>query len=332
MSNLPGLRLLDVRRFFADGNHNAFTDLVRFRNRLYLAFRSCPDGHAVNRTAKVRIFVSADEGDTWTQVHEFAVADRDPRDPHFLVFRDRLFVYTGTWLCPEGMTRYDINDHLGYAVWSADGVDWSAPRSLEGTYGHYIWRAAARDGVAYLCARRRHDFAHGVGGAEGGAVTEAALLASADGLVWHFHSLIREQYGDETALLFAGDGELLALARTLNGGGNARYCRSQPPYTVWQRRELDRYVGGPMLAAWDGLLLAGGRRQLPGETPVTMLYWLEDGELREALELPSGGDNSYTGFVPLTGKQGLVSYYSTHETATVPGTHIYLARIERTDG
>jgi hypothetical protein len=87
-----------------------------------------------------------------------------------------------------------------------------------------------------------------------------------------------------------------------------------------------------MLTAWDGRLLAGGRRQLPGEAPVTMLYWLENGELREALELPSGGDNSYTGFVPLAGKQGLVSYYSTHETATVPGTHIYLARIERTDG
>jgi hypothetical protein len=63
-----------------------------------------------------------------------------------------------------------------------------------------------------------------------------------------------------------------------------------------------------------------------------MLYWLADGRLHEALELPSGGDNSYTGFVPLAGNQGLLSYYSTHENDVVPGTHIYLARIERTDG
>ncbi len=329
MSGLPNLRLVEVRRFFADGNHNAFTDLVRFQGSIYLAFRSCPDGHAVNRTAKVRIFASADEGANWTQVHEFAVPDRDTRDPHFLVFRDRLCVYTGTWLCPEGMMAYDINDHLGYAVWSADGVAWSAPISLEGTYGHYIWRAAAWDGRAYLCGRRRHDFVHGVGGAEGGAVTEAALLASDDGLVWHFHSLIREHYGDETALLFAPDGELLALARTLNGGGNARFCRCQPPYATWQRQELDRYVGGPMLVCWDDRLLAGGRKQLPGQPPVTMLYWLVDGELHEALALPSGGDNSYTGFVPLAGNRALVSYYSSHEQDTVPGTHIYLAVVER---
>jgi len=329
MSDLPGLRIVDVRRFFADGDHNAFTDLVRFQGRIYLAFRSCPDGHMVFRTAKVRVFVSDDEGETWQQVHEFSVPDRDTRDPHFLVFRDRLFVYSGTWLCPEGMTGRDINDHLGYGVWSADGASWSDPISLEGTYGHYIWRAAAWGDQAYLCGRRRKDFAHGVGGAEGGAVTEAALLQSEDGLVWRFHSLIREQYGDETALLFEPDGELLALGRTLSGGGHAQFCRTQPPYTSWNRQLLDRYVGGPMLVRWGDQLLAAGRKQLPGEQPVTTLYWLVDGELHQVLELPSGGDNSYTGFLPLADGTALVSYYSTHETNELSGTNIYLARIER---
>jgi hypothetical protein len=325
MCDLPGLSIVDIRRFFADGDHNAFTDLVRFQDRIYLTFRSCPDGHMVFPTSKVRIFVSSDEGENWRQVHEFSVPARDTRDPHFLVFGDRLFVYSGTWLCPEKMEDRDINDHLGYGVWSADGESWSDPISLEGTYGHYIWRAATYAGRAYLCGRRRKDFVAGVGGAEGGAVTEAALLASDDGLVWHFHSLIREHYGDETALLFEPDGELLALARTLAGGGNAYFCRTQPPYTSWQRQELDRYVGGPMLVRWDGHLLVAGRKQSPGQPPVTTLYWLKDGVLRQACELPSGGDNSYTGFVALAGNEALVSYYSTHEST--PGTNIYLARI-----
>jgi hypothetical protein len=35
-----------------------------------------------------------------------------------------------------------MNQHLGYATCSADGVHWGAPRMLEGTYGHYIWRAS----------------------------------------------------------------------------------------------------------------------------------------------------------------------------------------------
>jgi hypothetical protein len=55
----------------------------------------------VFNTASV-ILRSADEGATWQQVHRFSVKDRDTRDPHFLVFKDRLFVYTGTWWSGPG--------------------------------------------------------------------------------------------------------------------------------------------------------------------------------------------------------------------------------------
>jgi len=41
-------------------------------------------------------------------VHRFSVAKRDTRDPHFLVFKDKLFVYTGTWYCGDtAPPRYD---------------------------------------------------------------------------------------------------------------------------------------------------------------------------------------------------------------------------------
>ena len=58
-------------------------------------------------------------------MHRFHVKERDTRDPHFLVFRDKLFVYTGTWYSgPTALSRsdYDLNKHLGYAAWSEDGV------------------------------------------------------------------------------------------------------------------------------------------------------------------------------------------------------------------
>ena len=41
---------------------------------------------------------------------------------------------------------------------SGDGAEWSEPVALEGTYGHYIWRAAAHGGKAYLCGRRKAGF------------------------------------------------------------------------------------------------------------------------------------------------------------------------------
>ena len=93
---LPQVRVASVRRVFHNGEHNAFTDLVRFKGTFYLTFRSCPDGHMVHPTASI-IVLASDDAQQWRQVHRFSVAERDTRDPHFLIFRDRLFVYTGTW-------------------------------------------------------------------------------------------------------------------------------------------------------------------------------------------------------------------------------------------
>ena len=42
-SALPQVRVASVRRVFHNGEHNAFTDLVRFLDTFYLTFRSCPD-------------------------------------------------------------------------------------------------------------------------------------------------------------------------------------------------------------------------------------------------------------------------------------------------
>ena len=59
----------------------------------------------VHPTASIIILSSADTKN-WELVHRFSVDKRDTRDPHFLVFRDRLFVYTGTWYC--GAARQDV--------------------------------------------------------------------------------------------------------------------------------------------------------------------------------------------------------------------------------
>lgn len=52
---LPEVRASNIRRVFHNGEHNAFTDLVRFHDRFYLTFRSCPDGHMVHPTASIEI-------------------------------------------------------------------------------------------------------------------------------------------------------------------------------------------------------------------------------------------------------------------------------------
>lgn len=348
MNELPEIRIDAVHRVVDDGEHNAFTDLTRFQGRYYLTFRSCPDGHMLFNTSRIRVLVSDDGVSGWTPVLEFGLPPhRDVRDPHLLVFDDQLFVYTGAWLVPTGQRPRDCNDHLGFAAWTENGVDWEGPRMLEGTYGHYIWRAAAHDGTAWLCGRRRRDFAPLPEGGEDRRFLEGALLESEDGLTWRTASLCTEDYGNETAFAVDDEGALWALARGAEGVP-ARLCRATAPYDRWQRHSLDQDVGGPLLARWGDRWLVGGRRMTDRENPKTVLWWLAppagDGAtaggtapagglsrlgLHEAAELPSGGDTSYPGFVALDGEHGLLSFYSSHEGSGkgLPPCHIYVAEI-----
>jgi len=333
---LPQVRVGNIRRVFHNGEHNAFTDLVRFGDKFYLTFRSCPDGHMVHPTASI-IILSSSDAKEWKQVHRFSVAKRDTRDPHFLVFRNTLFLYTGTWYC--GMTSpkpgdYDLNQHLGYAAWSKDGVQWHSPILLEGTFGHYIWRANAFGEKAYLCGRRKKDFAMAPRGE--GPMVESAMLESDDGLIWRTRALFQEINGDETAFQFEADGSIIAIGR--RGSDKAQLLRSQQPYTQWERRELDRYIGGPLLTRWGNRYVVGGRKIVGDKGPKTSLCWLVPaatrpfgpGQLHEFAELPSGGDNSYPGFVAISPTRALVSWYSSHEKDANNQviTAIYLADLE----
>jgi len=324
---LPQVRVASVRRVFHNGEHNAFTDLVRFKGTFYLTFRSCPDGHMVHPTASI-IILASDDARQWRQAHRFNVAERDTRDPHFLIFRDRLFVYTGAWY--SGATTlpredYDLNKHLGYAAWSDDGAKWHSPIMLEGTFGHYVWRAATYGDKAYLCGRRKIGFAVAPRGE--GKEVESLMLESDDGLIWRKRAVFQEIAGDETAFLFEPDGSVLAVGR--RGGAPAQLLRSAPPYTQWDRKDLDRYIGGPLLTKWGDRYLVGGRKTTEGGGPKTSLCWLAGDQLHEFAEFPSGGDNSYPGFVESAPGRALVSYYSSHERDESGNsiTAIYLAEL-----
>lgn len=307
---VPRVDVSNVRLVFDNGEHNAFTDLAHFRDRYYLTFRSCPDGHMVHPTSSIIIMVS-DNLRSWKQVHRFRVAKRDTRDPHFLVFNDRLFVYSGTWFSGDTTlprSEYDLNKHLGYAAWSDDGKTWNSPIMLEGTYGHYIWRASTFDGKAYLCGRRKHQFDDRPRGE--GPNVESAMLESTDGLIWKTRTLFQTTRGDETAFRFNPDGDILAIGR--RGSGKAQILRSSRPYDAWDRRDLDRYIGGPLLARWGDRWLVGGRKNSERGAKTSMC-WLVGDRLHEFAELPSGGDNSYPGFLELSPKHAVMSWYSSHE-------------------
>jgi hypothetical protein len=282
----------------------------------------------VHPTASI-IILASDDAKEWHQVHRFRVAKRDTRDPHFLVFKERLFVYTGTWY--SGATtlprdQYDLNLHLGYAAWSVDGTKWHSPILLDGTFGHYIWKANTFGGKAYLCGRRKIDFEVLARGEP--RETESLMLESDDGLIWRKRATFQEIAGDETAFQFEQDGTVIGIGR--RGGDKAQLLQSSPPYTKWKRTELNRYIGGPLIIRWGDRYVVGGRKMIDKQGPKTSMYWLVGTDLHEFAELPSGGDTSYPGFIEFSPTRAMMSWYSSHEKDEKGRsiTAIYLADLE----
>jgi hypothetical protein len=60
--------LVSVARIWDGGAHNAFTDLIRWRNRWYCTFRE-GDAH-VGGDGRIRVLVS-DDGETWPPLEVF---------------------------------------------------------------------------------------------------------------------------------------------------------------------------------------------------------------------------------------------------------------------
>ena len=295
--------LLEVRKIWDTGGHNAFTDLVHYRGRWFCVFREgkshvSPDG-------AIRVITSKD-GAQWTSAALITSADADLRDPKLTVSPDRRLM-----LSAAAARHQPAGTAFHTQVWtSANGSAWSQPREI-GEADFWLWRITWFRKMAYA-----------VGYSTAGRPS-IRLYQSRDGV--RFDPLVAKLYDqgepNETSLLFAKDNSALCLLR--RDAANAMLGASQPPYRDWTWKDLGKKLGGPhMLRLADDRIVAAGRLH-DGKTR-TGLCWLdpEAGTLTEFLALPSSGDTSYPGLVFVNGVLW-VSYYSSHEGKT----SVYLAKV-----
>jgi hypothetical protein len=307
-----GAEIVALGRIWDKAPHNAFTDLIRFRDRWYCAFREGA-GHATE-DGKGRIIVS-DDGEVWTPVASLQ-AEGDVRDPKLCLMPDgRLMAVTAAALYRrQPGCVYEGRDPHQSLVWvSRDGSDWGMPIEV-GELNWWLWRVTWHKGVAYGVGRRVHE-------------RIPRLYRSTDGV--HFEPWVERLFGDqaddrgsEASLLFLPDDRAVCLIRG-HGPTPARIGHAEPPYRQWQWLNLPVNIGGPQLMQLpDGRIVVGGRHF--GPTRETWLWWLDaaTGRLDPIVTLPSGGDTSYPGLVFHDGLLW-VSYYSSHEGKA----SIYLARV-----
>jgi hypothetical protein len=299
-----------VEKVWSSAPHNAFTDLVRYKERWFCALREgqaqrSPDG-------AIRILTSLD-GEVWKSAARIASPEGDLRYPKLSASTD------GRLMLVAVAERQGVvwERHQSLLWLSPDGRTWGAPMSVcepNVQLGRLAWHNRMAFGAGY------------------GNVREEFLRIYAahqpDKFVALTPKILTGQAPGEASLLFLEDGSALCLAQRDAQSTTAALGRAKPPYRGWTWTGLNVNLESPnMLMLPDSRIVAAGRVTSGGKSRIALL-WLdpEDDQLREFLALPSGGEAGYPG---LAWHDGLlwVSYHSSHDGKT----GIYVAKVRTGD-
>jgi hypothetical protein len=297
--------LMDVRKIWDQAQHNALTDLIRFRDAWICVFREGSDHRSPD--GKIRIIHSQD-GVVWNSTALLSMPESDLRDPKISIAPSgSLIINAAAAYDPSAAIR-----HQSYVWFSDDGILWSAAQKI-GDPNCWLWRIVWHRHIAYSVGYRTVE------------PLIDRLYSSHDGIAFEtlVDALFCEDSPNEAALAFTKEDAAICLLRREAGEATAKLGMARPPYRDWNWRDLGLRIGGPQLLCLPGGRIVAAIRRY-GKDPWTSLNWLDmtEGILTEFLALPSGGDTSYAG---LCWHQNVlwVSYYSSHEQRT----SIYLAQV-----
>ncbi|MBL9130034.1 MAG: exo-alpha-sialidase [Verrucomicrobiaceae bacterium] len=290
------------------------TDLVRFQNLFYCAFR---EGESATKGEGAIHFLLSASGETWIDHVTLKEPGVDLRDPKLCVMADEKRIYlVCAGILPGGARQ------SRYAT-TTDGKVWTPFRPLLAK-GDTLWRVMVNP-----ADKRMYGVSHNIHPNSGGPAPEKEYslkgYASDDGSVWQLSSILNVPgQPTETTLRFLKDGSALALVNREGGNRLGAIGAAKAPFREWTWTALKQPLGAPnFIELPDGRLIAGSRGFGATPGPHTVLYKMTPTSLDPLLELPSGGDCSHPG---LWWHDGFlhVTYYSSHEAGK---SAIYHAKV-----
>lgn len=282
-------------KLVADGKHNAFTALVKWKDAYWLAFRS---GKAHNSADGNIVVLRSTDGKDWKEAFVLDVL-ADDRDPQFLATDKRLFLYNNAMKGP---------DLTAFVTYTDDGKTWS--KSAEALPAKFIlWKPIAHDGKFYATMHKKDEVTGGKG-------REVQMIVSTDGLKWESVSKIRGGNWESETTLWPGPGQkMTAFLRQKYGSPPCQVLEADAPYKEWKPIAPPvNHLSGHCVHTIDGVTYLMSRT-MENKKSGTMIYLYANGKATPYCELPSGGDCAYPEAVRV-GNDLLVSWYSSHEGTT----------------
>ncbi len=303
---------IEVQKIYSDGNHNAFTSLIKFNDNYYCAFRS-GERHVYGKNGAIKIIVS-DDAKTWILHHQFESDKYDLRDPKLCVMPGgRIMVLIGGSEY-QGKELLSQQTHVAFSAPGGDSFSSMQPIVLDSTIHSgrdWLWRVTWHNAIAYGVVYQGRD-------------KSASLVSSRDGI--HF-SLIKKLKlsgrPNEATIRFFDNENMAILIRREEEDKLGYWGVSPPPYIDWTWAQANFRLGGPDYIILDNKhILAGSRRYHEEGNYTALLLGDMHGIFEELYKLPSGGDTSYPGIL-YEKNRIYMSYYSSHEGST----DVYLATI-----
>jgi len=315
-----------AKKIWDKAPHNAFTDLTFWKGEYYCVFREA-SAHVGGTNGKIRVLVSPD-GEKWTSRALLEEKGIDLRDPKICPMP------TGDLMITCGGSDYSdgLQEWHTRVAFSKDGKKWTPTRRVKGIppnnwffrltwHGGWGWAAPnitdADPWTGRVRSRKRR----------------TALYRTRDGMNYEVYlpELPLPPPACEVTIRFKPDETMVLLAREGSMSRRGFLCLAKPPYKKFTVRIVAHGMGGPNLLYLGKDQWLVGTREYPYERPTgkkgtatVLLQVDETGAFRRLLELPSGGDTSYPGFL-LRGSTLWVSYYSSHQGKTA----IYLIKMCR---
>lgn len=308
----------EVHMIWDHAEHNAFADLIYYRNKWFCVFRES-DEHEKSENGAIRVIWSSDAL-KWEHAALFKMPSLDLRDPKLSITPDgRLMLLFGA-VKLDANYKYVTRDSR--VVFSEDGWEWGPPVVVMPEH-EWLWRVTWVDNIAYGVSYRFSDI---------NKLKEEWLVTlwkSEDGVKyepvtpWKIHGR-----PNECTLQVKHSGEMVALMRR-NARGFRHSCigTSYPPYEEWSWELSPVQLGGPnFVVAENGHMWAGGRMiylSPYGGIFKTVLCSMSKSQLRPMKVLPSDGDTGYPGMVIKDGELWMC-YHSYH----LDKTAIFLAKVK----
>jgi hypothetical protein len=317
-----------------DQHANNNLDIVEHEGRLFFAFRTAPT-HFASRKATMYVLSTVDQK-TWDFEASFN-EDKDVRECRFLSWNGRLFLYFAVLgtnpfaFEPGGMM---VSERLGPG-------DWTKEQYFYGE-GFIPWRTKVIDDTPYMLTY--------VGGAAIYSLhpkpIEVHWLTTTDGYNWEAvvpgQPVVLLGGASETDFVFLDDGSLIAVARNEDGdasGFGSKICRAAADdLGHWQCVNDRRKYDSPLLFRHGSHIYLIGRRNVTADgyydlgydtlAPALqhliyeLAFWIapkrtslwevnpDTLEVSFVLDLPSRGDTSFAGRVPLSDDTDLIYNYT----------------------